>query len=73
MTDTNSRDLLDQAKKNQDPVVKALLKKVEETSEAYLKLYYESRKKTITIAKMKMKLEKLESILREAGPTLAYQ
>ena len=55
------------------PVVKALLKKIEEGSEAYLRLYHESRKKTIQIETLKRKLEKLQDVLTEAGPTLAYK
>ena len=69
----NSRDVLKQAKKSQDPVIKGLLKKIEEGSEAYLRLYHESRKKTIQIETLKRKLEKLQDVLTEAGPTLAYK
>ena len=69
---TNSNELKE-AQKSQDPVVKALLKKIEEGSEAYLRLYHESRKKTIQIETLKRKLEKLQDVLTEAGPTLAYK
>ena len=70
MTNTNE---LEEAQKSQDPVVKALLKKIEEGSEAYLRLYHESRSKRLTIARLEMKLEKLQQVLTEAGPTLAYK
>ena len=70
MTKTN---LLKNANESQDPVIKALLKKIEEGSEAYLRLYHESRKKTIQIETLKRKLEKLQDVLTEAGPTLAYK